>query len=175
MKPAIVFTDIDGVWTDGGIYVADDGTLSRRFNTLDSHGVLLCHVLGIPLVVISGDQSEATSLRLRKLGVTAIRQAVADKLSVARKECVARGLSLEDAAYIGDALNDLPLLRAVGHSATVPNAPPYVRESVRYVTQRAGGHGAFADFIEFLLAAENLLGVAQERCFDYWAALHRQQ
>lgn len=175
MKPAIVFTDIDGVWTDGGIYVADDGTLSRRFNTLDSHGVLMCHVLDIPLVVISGDRSEATSLRLRKLGVTAVHQAVADKLAVAREECAARGVALEDAAYIGDALNDVPLLRAVGHSATVPSASPYIRDSVRYVTRRAGGDGAFADFIESLLAAENLLAVAQERCFVHWATLHRQR
>lgn len=150
--PKLILTDIDGVWTDGGMYYDQTGNEWKKFHTYDSAGVLLAHNVGIPVGIITGEDTEIVRRRAEKLKVDFLYQGVSDKLSVARKLCVQLDLTLKDIAYIGDDLPDLPLLKEVGWSASPLNAPSFIRNSVQYVTKVRGGEGAFRDFVEVILA-----------------------
>lgn len=149
--PKLILTDIDGVWTDGGMYYDQTGNEWKKFHTYDSAGVLLAHNVGIPVGIITGEDTEIVRRRAEKLKVDFLYQGVSDKLSVARKLCVQLDLTLKDIAYIGDDLPDLPLLKEVGWSASPLNAPSFIRNSVQYVTKVRGGEGAFRDFVEVIL------------------------
>lgn len=155
--PKLVLTDIDGVWTDGGMYYDQTGNEWKKFNTSDSAGVLFCRRLNIPVGIITGEQTEIVSRRAEKLKIDFLYQGVSDKLSVASTICRELNIRLEDVAYIGDDLGDLPLLRSVGYSAAPKNAPEYIKKEVEFVTATNGGEGAFRSFIEKMLEDLGLL------------------
>lgn len=148
--PKLILTDIDGVWTDGGMYYSEDGIELKRFNTSDSAGVLLARKLGIPVGVITGENSQAVTRRAQKLNVEHLFIGVANKLHVATALCNELGISLNEVAYIGDDINDIALLNAVGYSACPSNAPKYIKRRVHLVTKKAGGNGAFRFFVEHI-------------------------
>ncbi len=157
MLPKLVITDIDGVWTDGGMYYTQDGDVMKRFSVKDGWGVLFLRELGIPLAIMTGENSPIVQKRADKLKVDRCYLGVQDKARLALEICRDMGISMSDVAFIGDDLNDLPLLRLVGHSACPPNTPDYVKRDVRYVTIAQGGNGAFREFVEHLLQEENML------------------
>lgn len=156
MNVRLVFTDIDGVWTDGGMYYDQQGNELKKFHTYDSAGVLFCRMHDIPVVVITGENTGIVARRCTKLGITHLHQGVKNKLAVARQVSEQLGIPLEEAAYFGDDVPDLPLLEAVGWSGAPANAPEYVRSRVRHVTSVRGGEGAFREFIETLLGPEKV-------------------
>ncbi len=149
--PKLIITDIDGVWTDGGMYYDQTGNEWKRFNTSDSAGVLFCRKLNIKTAIITGEQTEIVARRAEKLKVDFLYQGVKNKLHVATELCKQLNITLEDIAYIGDDLNDIQLLCAVGISACPSNAPDYVKNKVMYVTEKKGGEGAYREFIEHIL------------------------
>ena len=151
MLPKLVLTDIDGVWTDGGMYYDNTGNEWKKFNTSDSAGVLFCHKLNIPVGVITSEKTEIVRRRAEKLKIDYLYQGALDKLSVAKKVVTELGIELSDVAYIGDDLGDLELLQSVGISAAPMNAPEYIKKKVSFVTRKNGGHGAFREFIETIL------------------------
>ncbi len=155
--PKLVITDIDGVWTDGGMYYDQTGNEWKKFNTADSGGVLLLRKLGIPVAIITGEQTEIVSRRAAKLKIDLLFQGVKDKLSVASDLARAQGISLSDVAYIGDDIGDLSLLRAVGVPGVPANAPKYVKNLGKIVTKAKGGDGAFREFVETILEKEGVL------------------
>ena len=156
MKAQLVFTDIDGVWTDGGMYYDQTGNEWKKFNTSDSAGVLFLRALDVPVVVLTGEDTAIVARRCAKLGITHLHQGVKDKLSLARSICADLGVELDACAYIGDDLMDLALLQVVGFSAAPANAPDYVKARVTHVTVKAGGEGAFREFVEHLIGKEAL-------------------
>ena len=147
----LILTDIDGVWTDGGMYYDQTGNEWKKFNTADSAGVLFAHMLNIPIGIITGEETEIVSRRANKLKVDYLFQGVHNKLVVASNLCDELKISLNEVAYIGDDINDLNLLLNVGFSATPNNAPDYIKNKVQYVTSRNGGEGAFREFVEYLI------------------------
>lgn len=149
--PKLVITDIDGVWTDGGMYYDQTGNEWKKFNTSDSAGVLFCKKLNIPVCIITGESTEIVTRRAQKLKIDYLFQGVSDKLTVAKNLCVQMNIGLTDVAYIGDDINDIELLKAVGFAATPGNAPPYIKGIVNYVTEKNGGEGAFREFVEHVL------------------------
>ena len=155
--PKLVITDIDGVWTDGGMYYDETGNEWKKFNTSDSAGVLFLRVLDIPLAIITGEDRRSVSDRARKLRIEHLFLGVRDKLKVARTLCESLDVGLHEAAFIGDDIGDLPLLAEVGISAAPANAPGYVREKVDFVTSRKGGEGAFREFVETILEKSGCL------------------
>jgi YrbI family 3-deoxy-D-manno-octulosonate 8-phosphate phosphatase len=157
MLPKLVVTDIDGVWTDGGMYYDQQGNEWKKFNTSDSAGVLFLKLLDIPLAIVTGEDTEIVNRRARKLGVTKLYQGVKDKLTLVSGICHEMSIDLRDVAFIGDDLGDMPLLRKVGFSCCPGNAPLYVKSIVHHVTQAKGGDGAFREFVEHLLASNNCL------------------
>ena len=149
--PKLVITDIDGVWTDGGMYYDQTGNEWKKFNTSDSAGVLFCKKLNIPVCIITGEETEMVKRRAEKLKIDYLFQGVGDKLTVAKKLCLELNINLSDVAFIGDDINDVALLKEVGFSCSPNNASVYIKKLVNYVTIKNGGDGAFREFIEHII------------------------
>ena len=150
-KPKLVLTDIDGVWTDGGMYYDQTGNEWKKFHTYDSAGVLLCHQNGIPVGIITGEETKIVKRRAEKLKVDFLYQGINNKVEAAQEICNKLGISLQDVAFIGDDLNDHELLTMVGISAAPSSATEATKKIVHFVTQKTGGEGAFREFVEKLL------------------------
>ena len=151
MIPKLILTDIDGVWTDGGMYYDQQGNELKKFNTSDSAGVLFARALGIKVGVITGEETAIVERRCGKLGVDFLFQGVKDKLAVAERLCSHLGISMEEVAYAGDDIGDMALLKAAGISAAPSNAPGYVKAAACITLQKAGGEGAFREFVEYIV------------------------
>jgi 3-deoxy-D-manno-octulosonate 8-phosphate phosphatase (KDO 8-P phosphatase) len=163
MLPKLVITDIDGVWTDGGMYYTAEGDIMKRFCVKDGWGVIFLRRLNIPVAIMTGENSQVVKQRAEKLKVNYCYLHVSDKLQKAKELCAELGISLHEVAAIGDDVNDLKLLRAVGFSASPSNTPDYVKKEVNYITTAHGGEGAFREFVEKILADNGALeGVIEE-------------
>jgi len=166
MKIKLVLTDIDGVWTDGGMYYDQSGNELKKFNTSDSAGVLFLRLLGIPLGIITGENTQIVQHRADKLKIERLYMGVRNKLETAEKLCAEMNISLQEVAYLGDDLNDAMLLKAVGFSAVPANAPAYMLKYADLRLSKNGGEGAFREFVEILLQKENMLETAIEKYLE---------
>ena len=149
--PKLIITDIDGVWTDGGMYYDQTGNEWKKFNTSDSAGILFCKMLGIPVCIITGEETQIVKRRAEKLKVDYVFQGVSNKLEIAKNLCSQLNITLLDVAHIGDDLNDMELLKSVGFSCAPTNAPLYIQKMVNHVTTASGGNGAFREYVEEIL------------------------
>jgi 3-deoxy-D-manno-octulosonate 8-phosphate phosphatase (KDO 8-P phosphatase) len=153
----LVGLDVDGVLTDGGIYLGDvNGQRMefKRFDILDGLGIKMLQLAGITVVVITGRVSEAVALRARELGITdVVQDAHARKLPALRKLLAAKGLTENEVAFVGDDLPDLGVLRVVGLPVVVANCTDDVGQVGALRLTRAGGRGAIREFAELLLRA----------------------
>jgi 3-deoxy-D-manno-octulosonate 8-phosphate phosphatase (KDO 8-P phosphatase) len=154
--PKLILTDIDGVWTDGGMYYSEKGEELKKFNTSDSAGVILAHLLNIPVGIITGENSQAVAQRGKKIKIDYVFLGTTNKLAKAKELCEELGFDLMDVAYIGDDLNDILLLRNVGLSACPSNAPIYVKDEVDWKLKKSGGEGAFREFVERIIIQAGL-------------------
>lgn len=143
--------DVDGILTDGGLYYTESGEVSKKFNVKDGKGIKLLIQSGIKVAIISANDSAATHHRAKKLGITNCFTGVEDKLTVLKNLCQQLDLSLSQVAYMGDDLNDLPVLKAVGFPLTVADAIYENRINSVYVTQLSGGQGAVREICNLLL------------------------
>lgn len=150
-KPKLILTDIDGVWTDGGMYYDQTGNEWKKFHTYDSAGVLFAHQNEIPVGIITGEDTEIVARRSAKLKIDYLFQGVKNKLEVAENLCKELNISLDEVAYIGDDLGDIELLKNVGISATPNSAPEYVKKYSQMVMTKNGGEGVFREFVEKIL------------------------
>lgn len=154
MKIKLVLTDIDGVWTDGGMYYDQTGNEWKKFHTYDSAGVLWCKKLGVPVGIITGESTEIVKRRAEKLKIDFLFQGAIDKKEIAEKLCQSLGISLSEVAFIGDDINDISLLQAVGISACPSSAPTYIQKIADKVLDKKGGEGVFREFVEILFLTE---------------------
>ncbi|MCK4294918.1 MAG: HAD-IIIA family hydrolase [Planctomycetes bacterium] len=143
--------DVDGVLTDGTIVVNADGTETKLFNVLDGHGIRLWQRTGLKVALLSGRASGPTKHRAEQLQIEYVFEDCHYKLPVFEEFLDRLGLSPENAAYIGDDLPDLPVIRYVGFGVAVANAVDEVKEYADYVTSRPGGSGAVREVIEHIL------------------------
>jgi len=157
--PKLILTDIDGVWTDGGMYYDQTGNEWKKFNTSDSAGVLFCKKINIPVGIITGEDTEIVKRRAEKLKIDFLYQGVSNKVAIASEICEKLKISLTEVAYIGDDLGDIELLTKVGISAAPKNAPEYVKAKVNFVTTKEGGEGAFREFVETIFGEELILSL----------------
>lgn len=166
--------DVDGVLTDNGIFVGPvDGqpVELKRFDIQDGLGHVLMRAAGIPVVWVSGRHSEATSARARELRIEEVLQvAGSGKLEAFGELLARRGVGWEEAAFVGDDLADLQVLRRVGLPIAVANAVAEVKAVAAFVTRAPGGHGAVREVIEALLKARGLWSELLERHFSEPAA-----
>lgn len=156
MIPKLILTDIDGVWTDGGMYYDQTDNEWKKFNTYDSAGVLFAHQRGIKVGIITGETTDIVSRRANKLKVDYLFQGAKDKLAIAKSICEAEGITLSDVAYVGDDINDITLLKNVGISGVPASAPEYIKELSSVSLQKRGGEGAFREFVEKILHIDTL-------------------
>jgi 3-deoxy-D-manno-octulosonate 8-phosphate phosphatase (KDO 8-P phosphatase) len=162
MIPKLFITDIDGVWTDGGMYYDQTGNELKKFNTSDSAGILLLKALKIPVAIITGEHTEIVSRRANKLGIELLFQGAKDKVAVAENLCRSMDIMLGEVAFIGDDIGDIPLLKKAGIAGSPANAPEYVKKHANIVTHLKGGDGAFREFVEKVLEENSLLEHALE-------------
>lgn len=139
------------------MYYTEQGDVMKRFSVKDGWGVIFLRELGIPVAIMTGENSPVVQKRAEKLKITHCYLHVSNKLAKAKEVCEELGITLADVAFIGDDLNDIHLLRAVGFSASPSNTPDYVKSEVDYVTHAHGGFGAFREFVEKILADNGVL------------------
>lgn len=147
--------DVDGVLTDGRIYVRDDGHEIKAFSVLDGVGLKRLVQAGVAVAWITGSRAPAVAHRARALGIDRLIQGVEDKLGPWEALCAELGVAREACAHIGDDLPDICLLERCGLAATVPHAPAQVKAVAHYVTGREGGAGAVRDVCDLILAAQH--------------------
>lgn len=145
--------DVDGVLTDGTIYMNEHGEVLKAFSTLDGHGLKLLARGGIKPLVITGRDSPAVRRRVADLGIAHARYGVADKLAAATPLLAELGLDWDALAVMGDDWPDLPLLARAGFACAPPNAHVEVRALVDHVTSAPGGFGAARECCDLLLTA----------------------
>jgi 3-deoxy-D-manno-octulosonate 8-phosphate phosphatase (KDO 8-P phosphatase) len=170
----IVLFDVDGVLTDGSIWIvpvplaAPDGTVSTRmvevkgFSAHDGAGMTLARLGGMKLGVITKRISETVALRMRDLKIEFVYQGEAFKMRPVREIMEKEGVTLDEIAYVGDDVIDLPVMRQCGFAIAVANARQQVKDEAHFVTRHRGGDGAARDAIEFILLAKGLL----EKCIE---------
>jgi 3-deoxy-D-manno-octulosonate 8-phosphate phosphatase (KDO 8-P phosphatase) len=153
--------DVDGVLTDGTLYFTSQGDEMKAFSSLDGHGLKMLASAGVKLAIITGRRSRAVELRAANLGIDLLLQGVDDKRSAMIELAAAQGIELAEAGYMGDDIVDLPVLRACGFSATVPDGHALVRRQVDYVARATAGRGAVREVCELILQAQGHLELAQ--------------
>jgi len=147
-------TDVDGVLTDAGMYYSESGDEWKKFNTRDGMGIKLLQRAGIITAIVTQERTKLVARRAEKLMMPEVHQGVMDKLSLVREMAARHGLSLEQVAYIGDDINDVETLKAVGFSATPADGMSQVAAVVDYICSKKGGEGAVREIIEMILAAQ---------------------
>lgn len=158
----LLVMDVDGVLTDGGLYYGPDGEVMKRFDVKDGHGLVILRHLKIPCAILTARQSKIVETRFRELGAAHIVQGARDKAKGLEGLLEAAGVTREQVAYIGDDINDLPVLHQVGLSACPADARPEVRAAVHYVCNTPGGRGAVRELVEVILHAKGLWEAALE-------------
>jgi 3-deoxy-D-manno-octulosonate 8-phosphate phosphatase (KDO 8-P phosphatase) len=149
----IVFFDVDGVLTDGGLLFSESGETLKRFNTLDGHGLKLLQKAGITPAVITGRDSKPLRKRLEALGITHAHFGTEDKRPAAEQTLQTLGLEWSQAAAMGDDWPDLPMMRRAAFACAPVNAHVEVLAAAHHVTSRQGGYGAVRELCDLLLVA----------------------
>lgn len=149
--PRLILTDIDGVWTDGGMYYDQEGMELKKFHTYDSAGVLFAHHLGIPVGILTGEDTNIVKRRADKLKVDYLYLGCKNKVAIAEELCSQLGISLSEVAYIGDDLNDIALLKLVGWAGVPSSASDYVKALANVPLSKKGGDGVFREFVESII------------------------
>jgi 3-deoxy-D-manno-octulosonate 8-phosphate phosphatase (KDO 8-P phosphatase) len=144
-------TDVDGVLTDAGMYYSESGDEWKKFNTRDGMGIKLLQKAGLITAIVTQERTRLVARRAEKLAIPELHQGVMDKLSVIREMAARHGISLQQVAYIGDDVNDIEALQAVGFSAAPADGLPQVLKVVDYVCRQKGGEGAVRELAEMIL------------------------
>ena len=174
----LVLLDADGVLTDGGLYVSEGvvGELEgRRFHVHDGLAIHMLRRAGLGIAIVSGKLSGSVKRRAEELGIEEVHQVTAfGKLEAVEGVLQRAGASWLEAAFLGDDLADLPVLREVGLPAAVANAVSEVKEAAAWIGKQTGGDGAVREFIEALLAARGEWSALVEEyvaeCVEHWRA-----
>ena len=151
----LIAFDVDGVMTDGTLFLGDDGQEFKGFNSLDGHGLKMLKGSGVELAIITGRTSRVVEHRAANLGISHLYQGAHDKLEIYQQLLAKLGLLPEETAYMGDDVVDLPVMRRVGLAITVPAAPDLVKAHSHYITSREAGRGAVREACEWLMRAQN--------------------
>lgn len=153
----LVIFDVDGVLTDGSLFIGDDGQEYKAFHSRDGHGMKMLQAAGVEIGIITGRTSQVVKHRMDSLGIRHVYQGKLEKLP-AFKELVAKlGLPPHQVAYVGDDVVDLPVMRRVGLAVAVQDAHPLVKQHAHWTTDHGGGRGAARDVCELIMRAQGKL------------------
>lgn len=143
--------DVDGVLTDGGLYYSDDGRVQRKYNVKDGVGIKRVMETGVQVAIISAGASGSIPERAATLGIEHVFTGEDNKLGVLEKLCEKLGIGLHEVAHIGDDLNDIPVLEAIGCPIAVADAQPETWAAAQIITEKNGGHGAVREICDTLV------------------------
>jgi len=155
----LVIFDVDGVLTDGSLYIGDDGQEYKAFNSRDGHGMVMIQQTGVTLAIITGRTSGVVRIRMESLGIEHVYQGKRDKLPAYEDLKEALGIADSDIAYVGDDVVDLPIMQRVGLSIAVSDAHPLVQRHAHWLTRSPGGRGAGRDVCELIMEAQGNLDI----------------
>lgn len=150
----LLVLDVDGVMTNGGLMISDDGKEYKIFHAHDGLGMKLLKSTGVELAIITGRKSKVVTQRAESTGVSHLFQGAEDKLSAWQTLLNDTGFNPEEAAFMGDDVVDLPPMLQSGLAIAVPAAPQMVLDRAHYVTQKAGGSGAVREVCELMMQAQ---------------------
>lgn len=156
-KIQLLICDVDGVMSDGLIYMGNNGEELKAFNVRDGYGIRCLLTSGIEVAIITGRQSKLLEARAKTLGITYLYQGQHNKLLAYQQLLDTLNLKPEQTAYIGDDLIDLPVMEKVGLSVAVADAHPLLTPRANYVTRIAGGRGAVRELCDLILLAQGRL------------------
>ncbi|MCB1857727.1 MAG: 3-deoxy-manno-octulosonate-8-phosphatase KdsC [Gammaproteobacteria bacterium] len=159
----LVIFDVDGVLTDGGLYLGDDGQEYKTFYSKDGLGMKMLLGTGVDIGIITARTSRVVSLRMENLGIKHLFQGREDKLPAFLELKEKLQLDSSQIAYVGDDVVDLPIMRRVGLSVAVQDAHQEVLRLAHWQTRSPGGRGAAREVCELLMEAQGSLGTAMER------------
>jgi 3-deoxy-D-manno-octulosonate 8-phosphate phosphatase (KDO 8-P phosphatase) len=163
----ILAMDVDGVLTDGSLFIGKDGEIAKRFDVKDGLAMSVAQRQGMELVFITGRTSPIAKRRAQELGIKTVFENAKDKAQILRQLAKDRQLSLSNIGYIGDDLIDLPALNVAGVSFAPADSATDVLAQVDYVAKKSGGHGAVREIVEAILNAK---GLWQEVVKNYMVA-----
>ncbi len=163
-KIKLLALDVDGVLTDGRVYISDKGEECKAYNIRDGLGMKMLQECGVRIALISGRNSASVEARAQDIGIAFLYQGVEDKVAVFEKLIRELDLEPQQSAFMGDDLVDLPAMRRAGFALTVADAPAVVKERAHYVTRSVGGHGAVREACEFIMQAQ---GTLEDRVAPY--------
>jgi len=153
----LIAFDVDGILTDGSLWYGEHGELMKRFCALDGHGLKMLQQAGVRVALITGREGDILSRRAADLGLADVFQNVRDKIGVLNQLATDMGLGLENIAFMGDDIIDLPAMQKCGFSISVPNAPLYVQQTAHWITSLPGGSGAVRECTDLIMAAQGTL------------------
>jgi len=166
----VLIFDVDGVLTDGQIWVVPGpdgkGIESKGFAAHDGLGITLGRLGGLRIGIITKRNSQTVAIRARDLKLEFVYQGQAHKMKAIREILVKTGYSIDQLAYVGDDIVDLPVMRQCGLSIATDNARQQVKDAAHYITPKPGGHGAGRDAIDFILSAQGTLELVIEDYLD---------
>jgi 3-deoxy-D-manno-octulosonate 8-phosphate phosphatase (KDO 8-P phosphatase) len=150
----LVIFDVDGVLTDGSLYFGVEGGEYKVFNARDGMGMVLLQMSGVAIAIITGLTSYAVTQRMESLGVHYVFQGQRNKVAAFRQLCGELQLSPQQVAYVGDDVNDVPVMSQVGFAITVADAHPWAVKHAHWQTQSRGGQGAAREICDFIMQAQ---------------------
>jgi len=158
----LVVFDVDGVLTDGSLFIGDDGQEYKAFHSRDGLGMKLLRKSGVEIGIITARTSEVVTHRMENLDIEHVYQGQLEKLPALQKLLAKLGLSFEQTAYVGDDIVDLPVMRQVGLAIAVQDAHPLAKQHAHWQTPHGGGRGAARDVCELIMQAQNTLDTQLE-------------
>ena len=161
----IVF-DVDGVLTDGSLFIGDDGQEYKAFNSKDGHGMVMLQQSGVEIAIVTGRTSEVVRIRMASLGIERVYQGKREKLPAYEEIKQITGFDDEQIAYVGDDVVDLPVMTRVGFAVTVQDAHPLAKQHAHWVTPSGGGRGAAREVCELIMDAQGTLQSALRPYLD---------
>ena len=155
----LLICDVDGVFSDGLVYMGNNGEELKTFHTRDGYGVKSLMNAGIEIAIITGRQSQIVTNRMNALGIKLVYQGQDDKVKAYQDICQKLAINPEHTGYIGDDLIDWPVMEKVGLQVCVADGHPLLARRANYVTQTKGGHGAVREVCDLILQARDELDV----------------
>lgn len=153
----LVVFDVDGVLTDGSLYLGDDGLEYKAFFSRDGHGMKMLQATGVEIGIITGRTSKVVEVRMASLGIEQVYQGRLDKLSAYEDLLAKRQLDHRHIAFVGDDVVDLPVMLRAGLAIAVQDAHPLVKQHAHWQTPSSGGRGAGRDVCELIMEAQGTL------------------
>ena len=162
----LVIFDVDGVLTDGSLYIGDDGQEYKAFHSKDGHGMVMLQQSGVEIAIITGRSSEVVRIRMASLGIQRVYQGKREKLPAYEELKQITGFDDEQIAYVGDDVVDLPVMTRVGLAVTVQDAHALTKQHAHWVTPGNGGRGAAREVCELIMEAQGTLRSSLQHYLD---------